>query len=96
MIIIIDNYDSFTYNLYQYVGTLKSDIEVYRNDKITVDEIREKKPERIILSPGPKYPDDAGICIEVVKRLGSEIPILARQAGRDRDRRGIEIVFGAR
>lgn len=76
MIIIMDNYDSFTYNLYQYVGTLNSDIEVYRNDKITVDEIREKKPERIILSPGPKYPEDAGICIELVKRLGSEIPIL--------------------
>ena len=65
MILIIDNYDSFTYNLFQCVGTLVPDILVYRNDKITVQEIRKMKPERIIISPGPGYPDDAGICIEL-------------------------------
>ncbi len=75
MIIMIDNYDSFTYNLYQYIGTLNPDIEVYRNDKITVDEVLSKNPERIILSPGPGYPADAGICIELIKRAGN-IPIL--------------------
>ncbi len=75
MILMIDNYDSFTYNLYQYIGTLNPDIEVYRNDKITVDEVLAKKPERIILSPGPGYPADAGICVELVKRAG-DIPIL--------------------
>lgn len=75
MIIMIDNYDSFTYNLYQYIGTLNPDIEVYRNDKITVDEVMAKSPERIILSPGPGYPADAGICTELIKRAGN-IPIL--------------------
>lgn len=75
MIIMIDNYDSFTYNLYQYIGTLNSDIEVYRNDKITVDEVLKKNPECIILSPGPGYPKDAGICIDLIKRAG-DIPIL--------------------
>ena len=61
MIIMIDNYDSFTYNLYQYIGTINPDIEVYRNDKITVEEVLEKKPSHIILSPGPGFPIDAGI-----------------------------------
>ena len=76
MNIIIDNYDSFTYNLYQYIGTINSDIEVYRNDEITVDEIEEKNPEHIIISPGPKYPKDAGICIELIKKLHTKFPIL--------------------
>ncbi len=75
MIIMIDNYDSFTYNLYQYIGTLNPDIEVYRNDKITVDEAIAKNPERIILSPGPGYPAGAGICVELIKKAG-DIPIL--------------------
>ncbi len=75
MIIMIDNYDSFTYNLYQYIGTLDPNIEVYRNDKITVDEVLAKKPSHIILSPGPGYPADAGICVELVKRAG-DIPVL--------------------
>ena len=75
MILMIDNYDSFTYNLYQYIGTLNPDIKVYRNDKITVDEVLAKKPSHIILSPGPGYPADAGICVELVKRAGN-IPIL--------------------
>ncbi len=75
MIIMIDNYDSFTYNLYQYIGTLNPDIEVYRNDKITVDEVIAKSPERIILSPGPGYPADAGICTELIKRAG-DVPVM--------------------
>lgn len=76
MILLIDNYDSFAYNLYQLVGTLESDIRVIRNDEMTVDEIRELHPEAIILSPGPGRPEDAGVCIEVVRELGKEIPIL--------------------
>ncbi len=76
MIMIIDNYDSFTYNLYQYIGEISPDIEIYRNDKITIEEIREKKPSHIIISPGPGFPVDAGISIELVKELGHFIPIL--------------------
>lgn len=76
MILIIDNYDSFTYNLCQYIGTVNSDIEVYRNNEITVKEIKEKNPSHIIISPGPKYPKDAGICVELIKSLYKKIPIL--------------------
>jgi anthranilate synthase component 2 len=76
MILLIDNYDSFSYNLYQYIGEMTEDIKVIRNDEMTVDEIRELKPERIILSPGPGRPEDAGVIIDVVKELGKEIPIL--------------------
>ena len=76
MIILIDNYDSFSYNLYQLVGTIDPDIKVIRNDELTVDEIRALKPSRIILSPGPGFPKDAGICIEAAKTLGKEIPTL--------------------
>ncbi|MCD8220775.1 MAG: aminodeoxychorismate/anthranilate synthase component II [Clostridiales bacterium] len=75
MIILIDNYDSFSYNLYQLVGSLRPDIEVYRNDRITVEEIRRKALEAILLSPGPGRPEQAGICIETVQKLGSTIPI---------------------
>lgn len=75
MIVMIDNYDSFTYNLYQYIGTLKSDIEVYRNDKITVEEVLEKRPSHIILSPGPGFPKDAGICVDLIRNV-KDIPIL--------------------
>ena len=75
MIIMIDNYDSFTYNLYQYIGSINPDIEVYRNDKITVEEVLAKNPSHIIISPGPKYPKDAGICIDLIKNAG-DIPIL--------------------
>ena len=75
MIIMIDNYDSFTYNLYQYIGELEPDIEVYRNDKISVDEVMAKDPDHIILSPGPGYPKDAGICIDLIKAAG-DVPIL--------------------
>ena len=76
MIILIDNYDSFSYNLYQLVGTIDPDIKVIRNDELTVDEIWALKPSRIILSPGPGFPKDAGICIEAAKTLGKEIPTL--------------------
>lgn len=76
MILIIDNYDSFTYNLYQYFGTFTDDIQVVRNDKITIQEMEGLQPERIVLSPGPKKPTDAGICMEVVKHFTGKIPIL--------------------
>jgi anthranilate synthase component 2 len=76
MILLIDNYDSFTFNLYQYIGIFADDVQVVRNDKITIDEIHELNPERIVLSPGPKNPDDAGICMDVVREFYDKIPIL--------------------
>ena len=76
MILMIDNYDSFTYNLYQYVGIFNPDIRVVRNDKVTIDEIKEMDPERILLSPGPKSPKEAGICMDVVKEFTGVKPIL--------------------
>lgn len=76
MILLIDNYDSFSYNLYQLVGEINPDIRVIRNDELTIEEIRELKPDRIILSPGPGRPEDAGIIVQVVKELGKDIPIL--------------------
>lgn len=76
MILLIDNYDSFTYNLYQYIGVFRDDIKVVRNDEITIEEIGNLKPERIILSPGPKGPKEAGICLEVVKEFYDKTPIL--------------------
>ena len=76
MILLIDNYDSFAYNLYQAVGALNPDIRVARNDALTVEDIRAMKPERLILSPGPGRPADAGICEQAVRELGGEIPIL--------------------
>lgn len=76
MILLIDNYDSFSYNLFQLVGTINEDIKVIRNDEMSVDEIRSLAPSHIILSPGPKRPKDAGVCIDVVKELGSEMKIL--------------------
>lgn len=75
MILLIDNYDSFSYNLYQLIGSINPGIKVVRNDQMTIEEIRALKPERIILSPGPGFPKDAGICIEAAKELGKEIPI---------------------
>ncbi len=76
MILLIDNYDSFSYNLYQLIGEISPDIRVIRSDEMSVGEIRSLAPERIILSPGPGRPEDAGVIIDVVKELGSEIPIL--------------------
>ena len=76
MILLIDNYDSFSYNLFQLLGEVNPDIVVYRNDKIEIDEIRGMNPEAIILSPGPGKPENAGICIDVVKEFYDKIPIL--------------------
>ncbi len=77
MILLIDNYDSFSYNLYQLVGEINPDLKVIRNDEKTVEEIREMNPDRILLSPGPGRPENAGIMIDTVKTLGKEIPILS-------------------
>ena len=76
MILLIDNYDSFSYNLYQLIGAVEPDIKVVRNDECTLEEIAEMKPEAIILSPGPGRPEDAGICIPVIKEFAGKIPIL--------------------
>ena len=76
MILLIDNYDSFTYNLYQYMGIFNDDFKVVRNDKITIEEIKALAPERIVLSPGPKSPKEAGICIDAVREFYDKIPIL--------------------
>lgn len=70
MILIIDNYDSFTYNLYQYVGEMNKEIFVIRNDEMDIEEIEKLNPEKIILSPGPGRPENAGICVDVIKNLG--------------------------
>lgn len=75
MLLVIDNYDSFTYNLVQYFGELGAEMEVYRNDRITLDEIREKSPGRICISPGPGKPSEAGISEEVIRTFGSTIPL---------------------
>ncbi|MDC0832503.1 aminodeoxychorismate/anthranilate synthase component II [Geitlerinema sp. CS-897] len=82
MILVIDNYDSFTYNLVQYLGELgqtvpvASEIQVYRNDRITLEEIRRLDPKGIVISPGPGRPEDAGISIDIIRELGSTMPIL--------------------
>ncbi len=76
MILMIDNYDSFTYNLVQYLGELGEDVRVFRNDKITIDEIEELGPERIVISPGPCTPKEAGVSVEVIRHFGVKIPIL--------------------
>ncbi|MDH5388081.1 MAG: aminodeoxychorismate/anthranilate synthase component II [Gammaproteobacteria bacterium] len=76
MLIMIDNYDSFTYNLVQYLGELGADVEVYRNDQITVDEIKARAPERIMISPGPCTPDEAGVSMAAIKEFAGKLPIL--------------------
>ena len=76
MILLIDNYDSFSYNLVQLIGTINPDIKVIRNDEMTLEEIRSLKPDRIILSPGPCYPKEAGVCEQVVNELSGDQPIL--------------------
>lgn len=76
MILLIDNYDSFSYNLYQMIGEIEPDIRVIRNDEMTIEEIKKLNPERIILSPGPGRPEDAGITVSAAKELGESIPIL--------------------
>lgn len=91
MILLIDNYDSFSYNLYQMVGEIQPDIKVIRNDELTVDEIRALKPDKIILSPGPGRPEDAGVTLEAAKVLGKEIPTLGVCLGHQ----AICLAFGA-
>lgn len=76
MILLIDNYDSFSYNLYQYIGEADPDIKVIRNDEMSVSEIKELSPDRIVISPGPGRPENAGMIIDAVKELGASIPIL--------------------
>lgn len=90
MILIIDNYDSFTYNLYQAFAVLTKDVQVVRNDKITLAEIEKLKPAGIVLSPGPGHPLESGICIDVIKNLGKSTPILGVCLGHQ----AIGVAFG--
>lgn len=91
MILLIDNYDSFSYNLYQLVGVINNDIKVIRNDELTLQEIEELNPSHIILSPGPGRPGDAGICEDVIRRFTEKVPILGVCLGHQ----AICEVFGA-
>ena len=91
MILLIDNYDSFSYNLYQLIGKINPDIRVIRNDEYCVSEIERMKPEYIIISPGPKAPAQAGVSMEVIEKLGKQIPILGICLGHQ----AICQVFGA-
>lgn len=92
MILIIDNYDSFTYNLYQAIAVLTDKVLVIRNDKISIAEIKELKPAGIILSPGPGIPENSGICIEIIKQLGCKTPILGVCLGHQ----AIAVAFGGK
>ena len=76
MLLIIDNYDSFTYNLVQYFGELKAKMKIFRNDAITVPEIKKLRPQRIVISPGPGRPEDAGVSVDIIREFGGKIPIL--------------------
>jgi anthranilate synthase component 2 len=76
MILMLDNYDSFTYNLVQYFGELHADMKVFRNDVLTVSQVEHMKPEKIVISPGPGRPEDAGISVEIIQKLAGKIPIL--------------------
>jgi len=76
VILLLDNYDSFTYNLAQYLGELGCEVEVHRNDRISVEQITRRKPERIVISPGPCTPQEAGISVEMIQKLAGKIPIL--------------------
>ena len=76
MLLMIDNYDSFTYNLVQYLGELGAEVQVYRNDALTLEQIAAWKPEKIVISPGPCTPSEAGICVPLIRRFAGEIPIL--------------------
>ena len=76
MVLLIDNYDSFSYNVYQLIGKYNNDIKVIRNDELSVEEIDKLNPSHIIISPGPGKPSEAGICIEAVRKLGCKVPLL--------------------
>ena len=90
MVLVIDNYDSFTYNLVQYLGELGADIRVRRNDAITVGEVHAMAPEQILISPGPGRPEDAGISVDVIRRFGPTTPILGVCLGHQ----AIGVVYG--
>jgi anthranilate synthase/aminodeoxychorismate synthase-like glutamine amidotransferase len=92
MILLLDNYDSFTYNLAQYLGELGCALEVHRNDKISVEEIARRKPERIVISPGPCTPQEAGISVELIQKLAGKLPILGVCLGHQ----AIGAAFGAK
>ena len=92
MILLLDNYDSFTYNLAQFLGQLGEKLEVHRNDQITLDQIAAKKPQRIVISPGPGTPEESGICVDVIRRFAGEIPILGVCLGHQ----AIGFAFGGR
>ena len=92
MIIIIDNYDSFTYNLVQYIGAINPELKVYRNDKITLDEIKNISPQRIVISPGPGVPEDAGISIDIIKLFKRDMPIFGICLGHQ----AITVAFGGK
>ena len=90
MVLVLDNYDSFTYNLVQYLGELGADVRVMRNDAVTVETIRASRPDRIVISPGPGRPENAGVTMDVIRELGSETPILGVCLGHQ----AIGAVFG--
>jgi anthranilate synthase/aminodeoxychorismate synthase-like glutamine amidotransferase len=92
MILMIDNYDSFTYNLVQYFGELNADMRVYRNDALTISQIETLKPEKIVISPGPGRPEDAGISVEIIQKLTGKVPILGVCLGHQ----AIGYAFGAK
>jgi len=92
MLLMIDNYDSFTYNLVQYLGALGQDVRVYRNDKLTIDKIRKLRPAKIVISPGPGRPEDAGISLQVISKFSGKIPILGVCLGHQ----AIGFCFGGR
>jgi anthranilate synthase component 2 len=92
MLLMIDNYDSFTYNIVQYFGQLGEDVQVHRNDKITLEEIDALKPERLVVSPGPCSPDEAGISVSAIRRFAGKIPILGVCLGHQ----SIGVAFGGK
>lgn len=92
MILVIDNYDSFTYNLVQYLGQLHKDLKIFRNDKITIKKIQQQNPDKIVISPGPGRPEDAGISCELIDKFKGKIPILGVCLGHQ----AIGYVFGGR
>ena len=92
MLLMIDNYDSFTYNVVQYLGELGADVQVHRNDEITIEQIHALKPEKIVISPGPCTPNEAGISMEVIKTFAGKLPILGICLGHQ----SIGQVFGAK
>ncbi len=92
MILMIDNYDSFTYNLVQYFGELGADMKVFRNDALSVADIRAMKPEKIVISPGPGRPEDAGISVAIIKELAGQVPILGVCLGHQ----GIGYAYGGK